>query len=140
MAKNIEETKEGLVTRDEKGYYVTPFLQRIVDEDGNTEEVQFKIQIMQNRQMYNQALLKFSTSKDLNDLSSVVLPKMIVEPRNAGKMNFYDNSITVSPAILPSPMFFYIVPAAINASITLAVLTMICNTQAISVLRRIQIT
>ena len=25
MTKNIEETKDGLVTRDEKGYYVTPF-------------------------------------------------------------------------------------------------------------------
>ena len=100
MAKNIEETKDGLVTRDEKGYYVTPFLQRIVDEDGNTEEVQFKIQIMQNRQMYNQALLKFSTSKDLNDLSQVVLPKMIVEPRNAGKMNFYDYDIELLGEIL----------------------------------------
>ena len=80
MAKNIEETKDGLVTRDEKGYYVTPFLQRIVDEDGNTEEVQFKIQIMQNRQMYNQALLKFSTSKDLNDLSSLALIKITKSP------------------------------------------------------------
>ena len=100
MAKNIEETKDGLVTRDEKGYYVTPFLQRIVDEDGNTEEVQFKIQIMQNRQMYNQALLKFSTSKDLNDLSIIVLPKMIVEPRNAGKMNFYDYDIELLGEIL----------------------------------------
>ena len=100
MAKNIEETKDGLVTRDEKGYYVTPFLQRIVDEDGNTEEVQFKIQIMQNRQMYNQALLKFSTSKDLNDLSSIVLPNMIVEPRNAGKMNFYDYDIELLGEIL----------------------------------------
>ena len=100
MAKNIEETKDELVTRDEKGYYVTPFLQRIVDEDGNTEEVQFKIQIMQNRQMYNQALLKFSTSKDLNDLSQVVLPKMIVEPRNAGKMNFYDYDIELLGEIL----------------------------------------
>ena len=100
MAKNIEETKDGLVTRDEKGYYVTPFLQRIVDEDGNTEEVQFKIQIMQNRQMYNQALLKFSTSKDLNDLSSIVLPKMTVEPRNAGKMNFYDYDIELLGEIL----------------------------------------
>ena len=100
MAKNIEETKDGLVTRDEKGYYVTPFLQRIVDEDGNTEEVQFKIQIMQNRQMYNQALLKFSTSKDLNDLSSIVLPKMIVEPRSAGKMNFYDYDIELLGEIL----------------------------------------
>ena len=100
MAKNIEETKDGLVTRDEKGYYVTPFLQRIVDEDGNTEEVQFKIQIMQNRQMYNQALLKFSTSKDLNDLSSIVLHKMIVEPRNAGKMNFYDYDIELLGEIL----------------------------------------
>ena len=100
MAKNIEETKDGLVTRDEKGYYVTPFLQRIVDEDGNTEEVQFKIQIMQNRQMYNQALLKFSTSKDLNDLSSIVLLKMIVEPRNAGKMNFYDYDIELLGEIL----------------------------------------
>ena len=100
MAKNIEETKDGLVTRDEKGYYVTPFLQRIVDEDGNTEEVQFKIQIMQNRQMYNQALLKFSTSKDLNDLSSIVLSKMIVEPRNAGKMNFYDYDIELLGEIL----------------------------------------
>ena len=100
MAKNIEDVKEGLVTRDEKGYYVTPFLQRIVDEDGNTEEVQFKIQIMQNRQMYNQALLKFSTSKDLNDLSNVVLPKMIVEPRNAGKMNFYDYDIELLGEIL----------------------------------------
>ena len=102
MAKNIgiEETKDGLVTRDEKGYYVTPFLQRIVDEDGNTEEVQFKIQIMQNRQMYNQALLKFSTSKDLNDLSSIVLPKMIVEPRNGGKMNFYDYDIELLGEIL----------------------------------------
>ena len=100
MAKNIEETKEGLVTRDEKGYYVTPFLQRIVDEDGNMEEVQFKIQIMQNRQMYNQALLKFSTSKDLNDLSSIVLPKMIVVPRNAGKMTFYDYDIELLGEIL----------------------------------------
>ena len=63
MAKNIEETKDGLVTRDEKGYYVTPFLQRIVDEDGNTEEVQFKIQIMQKQTDVQSSVVKIQYIK-----------------------------------------------------------------------------
>lgn len=61
-----------------------------VDAEGTLKEFDFRLTKPQNYQVYTNALLKFSTDKDVSAFAATVLPKMVEKPNEARKLNFFE--------------------------------------------------
>nr|DAL03157.1 MAG TPA: hypothetical protein [Caudoviricetes sp.] len=61
-----------------------------VDAEGTLKEFDFRLTKPQNYQVYTNALLKFSTDKDVPAFAATVLPKMVEKPNEARKLNFFE--------------------------------------------------
>ena len=82
--KRTEETKE---IREEESVFIDGLgrlnikgQEIFIDEDGNTETVDFRLTKPQNLQMYQKALLSFASNNDYYTFASVLLPKMVEKP------------------------------------------------------------
>nr|DAX97373.1 MAG TPA: hypothetical protein [Caudoviricetes sp.] len=93
--KRIEKTKEireeESVFIDELGRLNIKGQEIFIDEDGNTETVDFRLTKPQNLQMYQKALLSFASSNDYYTFASVLLPKMVEIPSKARKIDFFEH-------------------------------------------------
>lgn len=62
-----------------------------VDAEGNTKFFDFQLTKPQNLQLYQKAVLNFAIDNDYFAFATIVLPKMVEFPKEARKIDFFEN-------------------------------------------------
>ena len=88
MKEVVQESSE--VVQDEKGYYVFPKFDVIINENGDTKPIEITAQRMLNMSNYNDALFKLQNDMNLREFAQTIFKTMIVKPAEARTGNFFN--------------------------------------------------
>ncbi len=84
----VQESSE--VTQNEKGYYVFPEFDVIINDNGDTKPIKIVAQRMLSMSNYNDALFKLQNDMNLREFAQTVFKTMIVQPSEARTGNFFN--------------------------------------------------